>query len=124
MSRYRVILGLGVLAFAALGGVARAEGDGEMIFKRSCGICHSVMPGQNRVGPSLAGVVGRKGGTVEGYTYSTAMKEAGPTWDEAALDQFIENPRTFLAGTKMAFIGLKKPEEREAVIAFLKTVNP
>lgn len=124
MGQYGTVMAVGALAFLALGSAARADGDGETIFKRSCGICHSVMSGQNRVGPTLAGVVGRKGGTVEAYTYSSAMKDAGQVWDEAALDQFIENPRAFIAGTKMAFIGLKNPDERKAVIDFLKAAKP
>lgn len=116
-------LRLGTLAGSALlllATSALADPDGEQIFKRSCGVCHSIQAGQNRVGPSLAGVVGRKSGTIEGYAYSTANKNSGLTWDAATLDKYLTNPREMVPGTKMAFPGLKDEADRKAVIAYLQ----
>jgi cytochrome c len=99
---------------------ARADEPGEAVFKRNCSICHSVEPGKNKIGPSLAGVVGRKAGSVPGYSYSDANKKSGLTWDEATLDKYLTDPRAVVPGTKMLFAGLKNPADRKAVIAYLK----
>jgi cytochrome c len=110
-------------ATVALTGPAWAQqGDpakGETIFKR-CAACHVVNKEQNRVGPHLVGLIGRKAGSVEGFKYSDAMKNAGITWNDAELDKYLENPKADIPGNKMAFPGLKKPEERADVIAYLK----
>jgi cytochrome c len=105
---------------------ALAEGDaanGEKIFKK-CMACHTAEAATNKIGPSLKGVVGRKAATVEGYKYSAdmvALGAAGTVWDDANLDKYLENPKVMAPKGKMAFPGLKKPEERADVIAFLKT---
>ena len=101
---------------------AWAQGDptkGEAVFKR-CQACHVVDKEQNRVGPHLVGLIGRKAGSVEGFKYSDAMKNSGITWNEAELDKYLENPKADIPGNRMAFPGLKKPEERADVIAYLK----
>ena len=113
------------LAFAvAMGaGVAHADGDaanGEKIFAK-CKACHTVEAGKNKVGPSLAGVVGRKAGTAEGYNYSDAMKNSGLTWDEATLNTYLTGPKKLVPGTKMAFPGLPNEQDRLDVIAYLKS---
>ncbi len=117
-------LSLGILlTFCAP--AAFAEGDaanGEKIFKR-CAACHSVVEGQNKLGPSLYGVFGRVSGSVEGFRYSPAMANAGITWDEETVAAYIENPRAYVKGNRMAFPGLKKPQDREDVIAYLKSVT-
>ena len=113
-----VALGMTVVAV----GAARAEGDpakGADVFKK-CAPCHNVDNKTNKIGPYLQGVVGRKAGTAEGYNYSDAMKNSGLTWDEATLDQYLENPKAKVPGNKMAFPGLPKKEDRENVIAYLK----
>lgn len=99
---------------------ARAGDSGQAIFENNCSICHSIEPGKNKIGPSLAGVVGRKSGSVPGYSYSDANKKSGLTWDEATLDKYLTDPRAVVPGTKMLFAGLKNPEDRKAVIAYLK----
>lgn len=119
------------LASAALilftAGAAQAEGDatlGEKTFKK-CKACHVVDSDKNRVGPSLKNVIGRAAGGVEGFKYSKAMVaygESGAVWDEATLDPYLMKPRAAVKGTKMAFPGLKKPEDRANVIAYLKQV--
>lgn len=109
-------------AFALLTGTAFAQaGDpaaGEKVFTQ-CKACHTVQAGQNRVGPSLFGVVGRKAGTVEGFNYSPAMKDWGMMWTPENLDKYLTDPKGTIPGNKMAFAGLKKPEDRANVIAYL-----
>ena len=104
---------------------AFAQGDaeaGEKVFKR-CQACHVIDKEQNRVGPHLVGIIGRKAGAVEGFKYSEAMAAKGTegmVWDEATLDQYLADPKGFIPKNKMAFAGLKKEDERAAVIAYLK----
>ena len=88
-----------------------------------CSICHSVVEGQNKLGPSLWGVVGRHSAAVPGFAYSEAMKAADKTWDAATLDVYLTNPRGLVAGTKMIFAGLKEQADRENVIAYLETLK-
>ena len=98
-----------------------AGGDptaGKQVFKK-CQACHSLEPGKNLVGPSLAGIIGRKAGTETGYDYSPAMKNAGITWDQATLDQYLAAPAKVVPGNKMPFPGLKTDHDRADVIAFL-----
>jgi len=114
-----------VLAFA-LAGQARAAGDaanGGTLFKQKCGLCHSAQAGQNRVGPSLFGVVGRKAGSVPSYSYSDAMKDSGLTWDDATLDSYLAGPRAKVPGTKMTFAGFPNASDRADVIAYLNTLK-
>lgn len=113
-----------LLAFAAQ--PAAADGDaeaGEKVYAR-CKACHTIEEGgPHRVGPNLHGIVGRTAGTVEGFKYSKAMIEAGENglvWDEENLDKYLENPRAHIKGNRMAFPGLKKEDEREDIIAYLK----
>ena len=109
----------GMVALAAT--PALAEGDpakGERIFKK-CAICHVLEGNKKKPGPSLAGIFGRQAGTFDGFRFSKAMKESGITWTPEALDEFLFNPRKYVAGTKMAFPGLKKAQDREDLIAFL-----
>ena len=105
---------------------ALADGDaakGEQVFKK-CMACHTVSDKTNKVGPHLVGIVGRPVASVEDYKYSDDMKAYGATgavWDEAALQAYLEKPKAVVAKTKMAFAGLNKEDEREDLIAFLKT---
>ena len=98
---------------------ARADDRGEAVFKRSCALCHSVEPGKNKVGPSLAGVVGRPAGSAPDFSYSSANKASGIVWTKAKLDEYLADPQKVVPGTLMLFPGLKKPEDRQAVIAYL-----
>jgi cytochrome c len=100
----------------------RADGDparAESVFKR-CTVCHAATT-QNRTGPGLAGVVGRPAGSVIGYKYSPALTASGITWDEATLDRFLEAPAKLVPGTRMT-IALPKADDRQDVIAYLKTL--
>jgi cytochrome c len=95
---------------------------GEAVFKK-CGSCHK-LDGTDGVGPHLNGVVGRNHGAAAGFAYSEAMAaKAADPWSEEALFAFLENPKKALPGTKMAFAGLPKPEDRANVIAYL-AANP
>ena len=93
---------------------------GEDVFKK-CRACHDVGPdAKNKVGPMLNGLIGRKSGTIEGFAYSDANKNAAVTWDDATFLKYIEAPRTFMPGNKMAFAGLKDEQDRKDVLAYIK----
>jgi cytochrome c len=107
-------------------GAAQAAGDpekGQQMFNRQCRSCHSLEPGKNGIGPTLHGVLGRKAGTVENYSYSPAMRRAAVTWDEATLKQYLADPHKLIPGDKMAFAGIKSESELDELIAFLKQAS-
>jgi cytochrome c2 len=103
---------------AHMASAADAE-KGKQIFDQRCQVCHSMESGRNKLGPSLAGVVGRKAGSVPGYNYSEALKDSDIVWTEQNLDQWLTNPHQFIPGDKMPFLGLKNATERQDVIAYL-----
>lgn len=95
--------------------------QGEKVSK-VCAACHTFGPGEpNKIGPNLAGIAGRSRAGAAGYAYSDAMKAKGGSWDQDSLNQFLWNPKKFVEGTKMTFAGLKKPEDRAALIKWLET---
>jgi cytochrome c len=98
----------------------RAEEAGEIVFKKNCAVCHTLEAGKNKIGPTLAGVVDRKAGSVPGFAYSTANKNSGDTWDEQTLDIYLTDPKKFMPGTKMVFAGVKNPTDRKALVEYLK----
>jgi cytochrome c len=116
-----------VLLVAAMldAGCAQAAGDAEKGKQQftKCAICHSATPGENKIGPSLAGIVGRKSASEANFSYSPAMKNFNQTWDEKTLDTYLTNPRQTVPGTKMIFIGLKNQSDRDDVIAYLATLK-
>ncbi|MCE8539201.1 cytochrome c family protein [Ruegeria pomeroyi] len=123
MFKNRLILT--VLA-AGLALPALADGDadkGKKVFNK-CKACHAVGEGAaNKVGPQLNGIIGAAAGQVEGFKYSDALTEAaagGLVWDDESLAAFLAKPKDFMKGTKMSFAGLKKDDEIENVIAYLK----
>jgi cytochrome c2 len=105
------------LALICFGVSLRAQEDGD---RNTCGIRHTLQPGQNRLGPSLAGIIGRKAGTVAGFDYFEANKNSNVVWDEAQLDQYLSNPQQFMPGTRMIYPGMKDAEQRNALIAYLR----
>lgn len=114
--------GVALLIASGIPSAAHAAGDpkaGEKIFNK-CKACHTVEPGKHRVGPSLAGVVGRKAGSVEGFKYSEAMKNADIVWTPENLHKYLANPKEFIPKNKMVFVGLPKEDDRENVIAYLQ----
>ena len=94
--------------------------SGQQAFNNACRTCHMVREGDNRLGPNLHKVVGRKAGSLPDYGFSSAMKEAGFVWDEEKLDRFIANPDEVVPGNSMKpFGGLASGGERKKIIAFL-----
>jgi len=91
---------------------------GRLVF-RKCQVCHSLEPGKNILGPSLAGVIGRKAGSEPSFNYSAAMKSANIAWTAATLDQYLADPAKVVPGNKMPFPGLKTDHDRADVIAYL-----
>ena len=105
----------------ALPASVRADGDvakGEKVFGK-CKTCHEIGSDRNKVGPTLHGVIGRKAGTVPGFKYSPAMADSGVTWDAATLAEYVAKPKEFIAGNKMAFVGLKKEDEIQDLVAYI-----
>ena len=97
--------------------------SGEAVFQK-CKSCHNAdNGGANGTGPNLWGVEGRKPGSHAGFAYSSGMTEFSakqPVWDYEHIYEFLKGPQAYISGTKMGFIGLKKPEDRINVIAYLK----
>jgi len=101
-----------------------AGGDakkGASLFKTRCAQCHTVeATGENKIGPKLHGLFGRKTGSADDYAYTDANKQKGITWGKDTLFAYLENPKKYIPGTKMAFGGLKKEKDRNDIIAFLE----
>ncbi len=116
-----IVIAAGLMGLSTATNAQDAE-NGAKVFKK-CMACHTIED-QNKIGPSLKGIVGRKAASVEGFKYSDAMLAKGAEgviWDEATLAAYLPDPKAFVPGTKMTFAGLKKPEEVADIIAFLKT---
>jgi cytochrome c len=107
---------------ASMGKGAKAQTaaatDGEKLFERRCGGCHAM--DKDKEGPRLRGVYGRKAGSVQGYDYSAGLRQAQFVWDDATLDKWLMDTDAVAAGNNMDF-SVSKPEERAAIIAFLKS---
>ena len=110
-------------ATAATAALAADPAAGEKIFKAQCGICHAVAAGQNRIGPTLFGVVGRQAGSVPGFNYTADHKKLGVTWDAATLDKYLVNPRAMVPDTSMVYAGLKDDAKRADLVAYLETLH-
>ncbi|EXJ90845.1 cytochrome c [Capronia coronata CBS 617.96] len=94
---------------------------GANLFKTRCAQCHTVVESEgNKIGPNLHGLFGRKTGSVEGFSYTDANKAKGITWNEDTLFEYLENPKKYIPGTKMAFGGLKKAKDRNDLITWLR----
>jgi cytochrome c len=135
--RKSILLGIGVITVFLSGvNVVRAEmepldvtdngqkmsGDpvhGEKVF-RLCMVCHTIEAGVNKIGPSLHGVVGRPAGSIPDFNYSPANKKSGIVWTEQKIFDYLVNPQKTVPGTKMAFGGLAKAQDRADVVAWLK----
>ena len=124
--RQRFLVGCaGAVVLAATPGFAAAAGDpvqGAQAF-RNCVACHSIETGQNMTGPSLAGVLGRKAGSLESFhRYSDALKRSGLVWNEQTLDGWMANPAAFIPGNDMKFQGIPDAPTRSNLVAYLKAV--
>ena len=125
MTLSRTRAGLLLIKFLVMSATAWAAGDpaaGEKAFASHCTVCHATTPGQNKVGPSLAGIVGSNSGAVPGFNFSAALKDANITWDDTNLDKYLANPTGFIHGTKM-FVNLPNETDRQNVIAYLNTLK-
>ncbi len=97
---------------------------GESVFKGRAAQCHTAAKGApHGVGPNLYGLIGRKAGTMDGFAYSKANIESGVVWSREILDVYLDNPKKFMPGTKMSFAGLKKPQDRADIIAYLESLH-
>lgn len=119
------------MALCLWGMAAQAEGIGDVErgreVYRKCGACHMVGPqAQNRIGPHLNGIFGRKAASLDGFKYSPAMQRAGAdglVWELDKLDAYLENPKALVTGTRMSFAGIKAHDDRFDVIAYLRTFS-
>jgi cytochrome c len=112
-----------IIASIAASGAARAQDHerGLQAFA-ACAACHA--SDHNGIGPRLAGVVGRTSGTVDGFRYSRAMKNAKIVWDAASLDAYLAEPQKVIPGNLMPFSGIADPQQRADVIAYLGSLKP
>ena len=109
-----------VVALAAVAAsYARAEGDpaaGKLLYATRCAACHSLE--YNGVGPTHKGLIGRRAGTAQGYTYSNALKNSSVVWEEATLSRWLTDPDKFIPGQKM-FVSVPDAKERADIVAYL-----
>jgi cytochrome c len=113
----------GIMMALPTAAMAQDAEAGKKAFAKACGVCHAVGPGaKTKVGPELNGVVGRKAGSIEGYTYSPVVKSWGITWDSANLHEWITDAQKMRPGTKMA-VKVSDEIARDDIIAYLETFN-
>lgn len=106
-----------------LGLIASADVSTGEKLSRQCAACHSFEKGgPNKIGPNLWNVLNAPKGSKEGFSYSSALMEKGGEWTYANLNKFLWRPDWYIDGTKMNYIGIKKPEKRAAMIAWLRTL--
>jgi cytochrome c len=118
----RLVVSMGALVVAlALPAAAADVEHGQQLFK-ACAACHSDKA-DNKLGPGLAGVVGRKAGALENFRYSAAMTRSNLTWDETNLREYITDPQTKVKGNRMPFAGIKQPSDADDIVAYLATLK-
>lgn len=101
--------------------LAAADTDKGKVLFLQCRACHSLeQGGVNKVGPNLWGIFGRKAGLAEGFDYSDAIKGSAIVWTAEALDAWLARPSEFLPGNRMVFVGIRKPEDRANLIAYVQ----
>lgn len=123
--RRRRAVALACLAGLAAGAppaTAQQPGDGERLYGARCAACHGATPAQARIGPPLAGVVGRLAGSVEGARYSAALRDSGIVWDAPTLDAYLADPRRRVPGTTMT-VAVRNADDRAAIVAYLASLD-
>ena len=127
LNRTPLAIGAALIALAAATSASAAAdslSSGKAVFASQCSTCHSnARNGPVILGPPLYGVVGRKAGTVSGFSYSTAMRSAGFVWTPDRLRAYLPGPRDYLPGVRMTYAGLKNPTQLEALIAYLDSLK-
>jgi cytochrome c len=97
---------------------------GGALFRRQCAVCHSVNEGGKAgVGPNLYDVVGKPHGHMEGFNYSAVLKAKPGPWNYDELSAWLQAPQQYAPGTKMGYVGLKDPQDRANVIAYLRSLS-
>jgi cytochrome c len=119
LKRIAAVVAFGTLMLGS--GQAQDAAAGKTVFVQ-CAACHSI-DGATNVGPTLKGIDGRKAGSVAGFRYSRAMKNAGFNWDEQKLDAYIADPQKVVPGNVMPFSGLPEARQRADLVAYLKTLK-
>jgi cytochrome c len=118
--KFPLMLAAGLSALAT--SADAAPPSGQAVFEQRCSVCHSLQPAPGKMGPPLAGVAGRKAGSVAGYAYSNALKTSNITWTPDKLDAFVKAPGKTVPGTKM-LLGAPDAEQRAAVIQYLSSLK-
>jgi cytochrome c len=104
--------------------LAKADIEKGKLVAKKCLQCHTFEKGgPNRVGPNLWGIVGAKHGHIEAFNYSSGLKAKEGVWDYETLSLFLHKPRAYISGTKMAFAGLEKAQDRADLIVYLRTLS-
>jgi cytochrome c len=123
MTHHGKVLCLFFLALGSLNSWAECDVEAGKKQFNKCVACHSVEPGVQLMGPSMHGLMGREAGSMEGFPFSEAMASADFTWTEETLDAFLEKPMQYVPGTVMPFGGIRKAEQRQALICYIKQLN-
>lgn len=121
----------GTIAFAAALGLAAAAGGqaalaadadaGAKVYREKCKACHYIDREKHKAGPHLVGIFGRRAGAIDGYGFTKAMRDSGVVWDDSSVEAYLAAPDEFIrGGNKSAFLGLKDPEDRADVIAYMR----
>lgn len=117
-----------VVSALIVANAAAQSGDadrGERLFVQQCKICHTVeRDGRNGVGPNLHGFLGQNAGVTPGFTSSEAMRKSGIVWDDKALAEYLKDPKGRVPGTKMTYAGLKRQDQLDDMIAYLRKATP
>lgn len=114
-----VLLSSLMMTLAASSASAADAAHGKVVYEK-CAACHPLTPGATEVGPSLAGIIGRKAASQDDFRYSTAMRRSNIVWDEKTIDAYLADPQGYIKGNRMPFAGLPDQKDREDVIAYLK----
>jgi cytochrome c len=120
---FRWVVAAGLMLALPTAVLAQDAANGKKLFTK-CAPCHAIGPGaKNKVGPELNGILTRPAASVADFAYSDALKKSGITWDDAALHEWLTDPKKKVPGTKMLFPGVKDEAERDDIIAYIESFN-